>query len=220
MVAEQFHAVATLDRRPPFNYEALDLHRPDLRAVLFLLAAALSLLIVVELALDAGSAAVEEIDSRPEQVLEVGLEASVAQCGDEGVEDVGEGACTGLRERQWPRIGFVLARPIAIKLKLGEDAMHDLREIRVRTSENQHYRGSGLNLAVPAIILWNTIYLRRAVDEPRSCGETIPDELLAHVAALGWKHIAFNGDYVWPTDPLGHAFRPLRNPGATLLETV
>jgi TnpA family transposase len=97
---------------------------------------------------------------------------------------------------------------------------HRLGEIRDRTFENQSYRASGLNLAVAAIILWNTIYLGRAVDDLRSRGETIPDELLAHIAPLGWEHIAFNGDYVWPTEPLGSAFRPLRNPRATLLETA
>ena len=25
------------------------------------------------------------------------------------------------------------------------------------------------------------------------------------------KHITFNGDYIWPTEPLQHGFRPLRN---------
>jgi hypothetical protein len=75
---------------------------------------------------------------------------------------------------------------------------HRLGEIRDRTFENQRYRASGLNLAVAAVILWNTAYLGRAVDELRSRGEIIPDELLAHVAPLGWEHVAFNGDYVWP----------------------
>ncbi len=97
---------------------------------------------------------------------------------------------------------------------------HRLGEIRDRTFENQRYRASGLNLVVAAIILWNTLYLGRAVDELRSRGEIIPDELLAHIAPLGWEHIAFNGDYVWPAEPLGNAFRPLRNPRAEFLETA
>ena len=75
-------------------------------------------------------------------------------------------------------------------------------------------------LAVAAIILWNTVYLGRAVDELRSRGEIIPDEHLAHIAPLGWEHIAFNGDYVWPTEPLGIAFRPLRNPRAEFLDAA
>src|SRR5271165_7178269 len=97
---------------------------------------------------------------------------------------------------------------------------HRLGEIRDRTFENQRYRASGLNLAVAAIILWNTLYLGRAVDELRSRGEIIPDELLAHIAPLGWEHIAFNGDYVWPAEPLGNAFRPLRNPRAEFLDAA
>ena len=97
---------------------------------------------------------------------------------------------------------------------------HRLGEIRDRTFENQSYRASGLNLAVAAIILWNTVYLGRAVDELRLRGEIIPDELLPHVAPLGWEHIAFNGDYVWPAETLGNAFRPLRNPRPEILEAA
>jgi TnpA family transposase len=36
---------------------------------------------------------------------------------------------------------------------------HRLGEIRDRTFENQRYRASGLNLAVAAVIPWNTVYL-------------------------------------------------------------
>ena len=97
---------------------------------------------------------------------------------------------------------------------------HRLGEIRDRTLENQGYRASGLNLAVAAIILWNTVYLDRAVDELRSRGENFPHELLAHAAPPGWEHIAFNGDYAWPTETLGNAFRPLRNPRAEILEAA
>ena len=97
---------------------------------------------------------------------------------------------------------------------------HRLGEIRDRTFENQRYRASGLNLAVTAIVLWNTVYLGRAVEELRSRGEIIPDEFLAHVAPLGWEHVAFNGDYVWPTKSLENAFRPLRNPRAELLDAA
>ena len=50
--------------------------------------------------------------------------------------------------------------------------------------------------------------------------EIMPDELLAHVAPLGWEYIAFNGDYVWPAEPLGNTFRPLRNPRAEFLDAA
>jgi hypothetical protein len=79
---------------------------------------------------------------------------------------------------------------------------------------------AGLNLAVATINLWNTLYHGRAVDELRSTGEIIPDELLAYIAPLGWEHIAFNGDYVWPAELLGNTFRPLRNPRAEFLDAA
>ena len=97
---------------------------------------------------------------------------------------------------------------------------HRLGEIRDRTFENQRYRASGLNLAVAAIVLWNTVYLGRAVDQLRSQGEAISDALLAHIAPLGWEHITFNGDYVWPTEPLANTFRPLRNPRSVFLDAA
>jgi len=56
---------------------------------------------------------------------------------------------------------------------------HRLGEIRDRTLENQRYRASGLNLAVAAVILWNTVYLGRVVDELRSHGEAVSDDLIA-----------------------------------------
>ncbi len=91
---------------------------------------------------------------------------------------------------------------------------HRLGEIRDRTFENQRHRVPGLNLAVAAIILWNTVYLGRAVDQLRSQGEVIGDNLLAHIAPLGWEHITFNGDYVWPTKPLQ------RNPRSAFLDAA
>jgi hypothetical protein len=54
---------------------------------------------------------------------------------------------------------------------------HRLGEIRDRTFENQRYRASGLNLAVAAIILWNTVYLARAVDELRRAAKSFPMSL-------------------------------------------
>ncbi len=97
---------------------------------------------------------------------------------------------------------------------------HRHGEIRDRTFENQRYRASGLNLAVAAVILWNTVYLSRAVAELRSAGEEVPDELLAHIAPLGWEHISFNGDYIWPTEPIQGGFRPLRNPHSSILDAA
>src|SRR6266436_6092293 len=46
---------------------------------------------------------------------------------------------------------------------------------------------------------WNTKYLEVAYTELRRQGRTINDDLLRHVAPLGWEHIGLTGDYVWST---------------------
>ena len=97
---------------------------------------------------------------------------------------------------------------------------HRHGEIRDRTFENQRYRASVLNLTIAAIVLWNTIYLSHAVAELRAQSETLPDKMLAHIAPLGWEHISFNGDYVWPSQPLKQGFRPLRNPRSAFLDAA
>ena len=88
---------------------------------------------------------------------------------------------------------------------------HRQGEIRDRTFENQSFRASGLSLITAAIVHWNTVYLDRAVQHLRAHGVIVPDDLLAHVAPLGWEHIALTGDYVWADRNPGTAFRPLRD---------
>jgi TnpA family transposase len=94
-----------------------------------------------------------------------------------------------------------------------------LGELRDRTFENQGYRASGLNLVAAAIVLWNAVYLARAVDALRGRGEVVPDDLLAHVAPLGWEHVGLTGDYSWADALSGPPrFRPLRDPQASPLK--
>ena len=87
-----------------------------------------------------------------------------------------------------------------------------------RTLENQEHRASGLNLVIAAIAYWNTLYLERAAENLRGRGDTVPEELLAHVSPMGWTHVGLTGDYLWErTDdiPPG-SYRPLNDPGARL----
>ena len=121
LVAKELHAVAALDERETFSDEPLQFDGADFRAVLFLLAALLCVFIVVELALYAVDGAVEEIDGRPEQVVEIGFEARVGERRDQRVEDVGDSAGDGVGFRQRPRIGLVLERAMSMELQLGED---------------------------------------------------------------------------------------------------
>jgi hypothetical protein len=87
---------------------------------------------------------------------------------------------------------------------------HRQGEFRDRTFENQSFRASGLSLLTAAIVHWNTIYLDQAVQQLRVQGVSVPDELLAHVAPLGWEHIALTADYDWNTAKPVQALRPLR----------
>ena len=90
----------------------------DLGAILFALEPLLTLLIVVQLAFDPIDGAVEHIDGRPEEIVEVGIEAGVGHGGDEGIEDVGDGAFDDAVLRRRAGIGFVLRRTVAVELKL------------------------------------------------------------------------------------------------------
>ena len=52
---------------------------------------------------------------------------------------------------------------------------------------------------------------RCAVRHLCGSGVDVPDELLAHVAPLGWEHIGLTGDYLWgEIDKPRERFRPLR----------
>lgn len=50
---------------------------------------------------------------------------------------------------------------------------------------------------VAAIILWNTAYLERAVEELRSRGVKVTDDELEHLSPLGREHIALTDEYRW-----------------------
>jgi hypothetical protein len=66
---------------------------------------------------------VEEIDGRPQEIIEVGFEAGLAQARDERVEDVGDGGSDDTGVGQRSRVGLVLEGAIAVKLEFGEDVI-------------------------------------------------------------------------------------------------
>ncbi|MFJ4292899.1 Tn3 family transposase [Cupriavidus sp. NPDC089707] len=87
-----------------------------------------------------------------------------------------------------------------------------LGEIRDRSFEQQRYRASGLNLVTAAIVLWNTVYLERAVQALMGRGMSIDPAMFSYLLPLGWEHINLTGDYVWrQSNKLQEgSFRPLR----------
>ena len=112
-----------------------------------------------------------------------------------------------------------LRRRVQIGLNKGEAKnalaravfLNRLGEIRDRSFENQRYRASGLNLVVAAIVLWNTVYLEKAVQALRDSGQEIDEKLLKHLSPLGWEHINLTGDYIWQQSKQVEkgGFRPL-----------
>ncbi|CAG2150243.1 Tn3 family transposase ISAcsp1 [Cupriavidus campinensis] len=88
-----------------------------------------------------------------------------------------------------------------------------LGEIRDRNFEQQRYRASGLNLVTAAIVLWNTVYLERAVQALVERGMPIDPSLFSYLSPLGWEHINLTGDYVWRQSQKlqDGKFRPLRS---------
>jgi len=66
-----------------------------------------------------------------------------------------------------------------------------------RSFEHQSYRASGLNLVVAAIILWNTVYLERAIRAVKEHGRKVDDKLFRNLSPLGWEDINLTGDYIW-----------------------
>ena len=87
-----------------------------------------------------------------------------------------------------------------------------LGEMRDQSYENQRYRASGLTLVTAAIVLWNTVYLDRAITAIKEHGQQVDDNLLQYLSPLGWEHINLTGDYVWKQNkqPKKGKFRPLR----------
>ncbi len=87
-------------------------------------------------------------------------------------------------------------------------------EIRDRSFEQQRHRASGLNLATVAIVLWNTVYLERAVRALRRHGHHLDEARCKHLPPLGWEHINLTGDHAWKQNRVigPGRYRPLRPP--------
>lgn len=72
-----------------------------------------------------------------------------------------------------------------------------LGRLRDRSREGRHHRASGVALLTVAIVLWNTVYLGRALNAMTRNGRTVDEALLPHITPLGWQHINLTGDYLW-----------------------
>lgn len=113
-----------------------------------------------------------------------------------------------------------LRRRVQVELNKGEAkhslaravCFHRLGEIRDRSYEDQLHRVNGLQLLISVIVIWNTVYIEKAIELLRSQGMEIPEEYVQHISPLGWEHIALTGDYIWDVQQKTsiHHLRPLR----------
>jgi TnpA family transposase len=69
-------------------------------------------------------------------------------------------------------------------------------EFRERELQDQLQRASALNILINAISIWNTTYLQKAIDYSKTLG-SFDEDLLKHIAPLGWEHINFLGEYTF-----------------------
>jgi TnpA family transposase len=90
-----------------------------------------------------------------------------------------------------------------------------LGQLRQSYREGQEDQLGALGLVVNIIVLWNTIYLERALDHLRSSDRTIAPEDEARLSPLQHRNLNMQGRHQFIlTEALKHgAFRPLRQLG-------
>ena len=85
-------------------------------------------------------------------------------------------------------------------------------EVRQRYREGQEEQLGALGLVVNAVVLWNTLYMHRALEEMRGRGMKTATEDIERLSPLGYDHINFLGRYTFSLSEeirLG-TFHPLR----------
>jgi hypothetical protein len=89
-------------------------------------------------------------------------------------------------------------------------------ELRQRYREGQENQLTALGLVVNAIIVWNTLYLERALDSLRAAGHAVRDEDVARLSPLVHEHVNVLGRYSFslPDNLQRGEWRPLRVPVA------
>jgi TnpA family transposase len=111
-------------------------------------------------------------------------------------------------------------RRILIQLNKGE-SRHSLAratyfgqkgEVRQRYREGQEEQLGALGLVVNAMVLWNTLYMHRALEEMRAREMKIAEEDVERLSPLGYDHINMLGRYTFSlSDEIRQgAFHPLR----------
>lgn len=85
-------------------------------------------------------------------------------------------------------------------------------EVRQKYQEGQEDQLGALGLVVNMIVLWNTLYMNKAIDYLKAGGLEVRDEHVARLTPLGFDHIRFLGhyDFTLRARPEAGGLRPLR----------
>ncbi len=121
-------------------------------------------------------------------------------------------------------------RRILIQLNKGE-SRHSLAratyfgqkgEVRQRYREGQEEQLGALGLVVNAMVLWNTLYMNRALEEMRTRGMKIEPSDVERLSPLGYDHINLLGRYTFSLSEeiRQGAFHPLRELAETEQEAT
>ena len=113
-------------------------------------------------------------------------------------------------------------RRVSRQLNQGE-AIHSLRnhlfyanqgKIKGKTDEQLNHQIGCLNLVTNIVIVWNTLYVSKAVEQLRSEGIAIEDDYLKHVWPTGFEHINVYGRYQFNINEIkkNRELRDLRQP--------
>ena len=95
-----------------------------------------------------------------------------------------------------------LRREILVGLNKGE-AMNGLARalffgksgnLREKDLQDQLQRASCLNILLNIVVIWNTVYLSRAIEHKRQT-TGLDESMLKHISPLNWNHIQLYGKY-------------------------
>jgi hypothetical protein len=76
-----------------------------------------------------------------------------------------------------------------------------IRSDRGRRREEKILISGALTLLTNAVIAYNTWKLHQAVERRRTAGKSVPcDEILAHMAPIGFRQFNFHGVYRFPLE--------------------
>jgi TnpA family transposase len=87
-------------------------------------------------------------------------------------------------------------------------------ELRQKYREGQEDQLGALGLVVNIIVLWNTLYMNKAIEHLRATGIEVRDEDIERLTPLGYEYIRLIGryDFTLRTKPERGGLRPLRQP--------